>query len=219
MMLNPVYKIETERLVIRCYQPGDGKYLKEAIDESMDHLRLWMDFIKTEPETAEKKEERIRERIAKYALWQEYTLGAFTHDWVLVWSTWYPRLGEWWLEIGYWVRASFLWQWYATELATAQTKAAFEHMWAERMEIHCDSENIASAKIPEKLWYTLEWIMRRNDTYESWQKQWQRRKTMYRVMYKEEYKQSTIKDMNITCYDMQWNVIDSTNENRNNDAE
>ena len=32
------YRIETERLVLRCYEPDDAPLLKEAVDESIEHL-------------------------------------------------------------------------------------------------------------------------------------------------------------------------------------
>ena len=54
------YRIETDRLVIRCYQPTDAVLLKQAIDESLDHLRPWMPWAMEEPETVEEKVARLR---------------------------------------------------------------------------------------------------------------------------------------------------------------
>jgi RimJ/RimL family protein N-acetyltransferase len=39
---DPPYRIETERMVLRCWDPADAGLLKEAIDASLDHLRPWM---------------------------------------------------------------------------------------------------------------------------------------------------------------------------------
>jgi hypothetical protein len=39
---DPPYRIETERLVVRCWEPRDAPLLKEAVDASLDHLRPWM---------------------------------------------------------------------------------------------------------------------------------------------------------------------------------
>ena len=47
------YRIETERLVIRCYEPRDAAMAKEAIDSSLDHLRPWMPWTENEPQTLE----------------------------------------------------------------------------------------------------------------------------------------------------------------------
>ena len=54
------YRIETERLVIRCYEPRDASLLKEAIDSSLEHLRPWMPWAHQEPQTLEQKMELIR---------------------------------------------------------------------------------------------------------------------------------------------------------------
>ena len=40
--LHTPYRIETERLVLRCYDPEDAPLLKDAVDRSLDHLRPWM---------------------------------------------------------------------------------------------------------------------------------------------------------------------------------
>ena len=59
-MLATAYRIETERLVIRCYQPQDAALLKAAIDESLDHLRPWMPWAVHEPESVKAKLGRMR---------------------------------------------------------------------------------------------------------------------------------------------------------------
>ncbi|MES2731624.1 MAG: hypothetical protein V4714_07745 [Bacteroidota bacterium] len=50
MEMAKVYRIETDRLVIRCYEPSDAEKLKNAITESLDHLRPWMPWAQNEPE-------------------------------------------------------------------------------------------------------------------------------------------------------------------------
>ena len=36
---NPAYRIETKRLVVRCYNPSDAQLLAESVNESLEHLR------------------------------------------------------------------------------------------------------------------------------------------------------------------------------------
>jgi RimJ/RimL family protein N-acetyltransferase len=50
---------------------------------------------------------------------------------------------------------------YATETAAGLTKVAFEIEDMDRVEIHCDPTNAASAAIPKKLSYTHEATLRR----------------------------------------------------------
>jgi hypothetical protein len=43
------YRIVTERLILRCYDPTDAPLLKPAIDGSLEHLRAWMPGRTTTP--------------------------------------------------------------------------------------------------------------------------------------------------------------------------
>ncbi len=45
----PPYRIRTERLTIRCWEPRDASLLKDALDSSLDHLRPWMPWALEEP--------------------------------------------------------------------------------------------------------------------------------------------------------------------------
>lgn len=61
------------------------------------------------------------------------------------------RLGPGGLEIGYWVHADHARRGYATEMAGAVTRAAFADPDVDRVEIHHDRANDASAGVPRKL--------------------------------------------------------------------
>ena len=54
------YRIVTERLVIRCWEPADAVLAKEAIDSSLEHLRPWMPWAHAEPTTLEQKVQLLR---------------------------------------------------------------------------------------------------------------------------------------------------------------
>jgi RimJ/RimL family protein N-acetyltransferase len=51
----PPYRIETKRLVLRCWDPRDAQRLKEAVDSSVEHLRPWMPWAVHEPQPLEQK--------------------------------------------------------------------------------------------------------------------------------------------------------------------
>jgi RimJ/RimL family protein N-acetyltransferase len=65
------------------------------------------------------------------------------------------RIGPGGFEIGYWVSADRVRRGYATESARALTTAAFDMPGVERVEIHCDEANVASAAVPRHLGYRL----------------------------------------------------------------
>ena len=79
-MLAKTYKIETERLIIRCYEPKDAKLLKQSIDESLEHLIPWMPWAKNEPESLANKMGRLRKCRGQFDLGLDYTFGIFSKD-------------------------------------------------------------------------------------------------------------------------------------------
>jgi hypothetical protein len=52
-IINPAYRIETERLVVRCYQPSDAQLLADSVAESLEHLKPWMSWAHDEPQPFE----------------------------------------------------------------------------------------------------------------------------------------------------------------------
>ena len=58
--LTPPYRIETARLVVRCWQPTDAAALKEALDPSVEHLRPWLPWAHEEPKPLAEKAELLR---------------------------------------------------------------------------------------------------------------------------------------------------------------
>ena len=47
------YRVETPRLVLRCWSPEDAPELRRALDDSDQHLRPWIPFMKDEPRNLE----------------------------------------------------------------------------------------------------------------------------------------------------------------------
>jgi len=69
----------------------------------------------------------------------------------------HPRVGPGGAEIGYWVRSDRTGRGYATSAARALTEAAFTYLHdLERVEIHMDQANGASAAVARKLGYRLD---------------------------------------------------------------
>ncbi len=152
------YRIETERLVIRCYNPSDAQLLKTAIDESLEHLIPWMPWASNEPEELQVKIDRLRLFRGEFDLNRNFVYGIFDPEekFLIGGCGLHPRIGFNALEIGYWIHANHIRKGYGTEIAAALTRIAFEVEKVKRVEIHCDPENIGSASIPKKLGYTHE---------------------------------------------------------------
>ncbi len=159
----PAYRIETERLVLRCWDPKDAALIQEAAAASREHLLPFMPWAADEPQTVEQKAELTRRFRGAFDRNEDYVYGIFNKDEsrALGGTGLHTRLKGNALEIGYWVHKDFIHQGFATEVASALTKVAFEIYHVERMEIHCSIENQASAAIPKKLGYAHEATHRR----------------------------------------------------------
>jgi RimJ/RimL family protein N-acetyltransferase len=197
-MPGPAYRIETPRLVIRCWEPKDAPQLKAAIDASLEHLRPWMPWAEDEPEELDRKVERIRQFRGKFDLDQDYVYGIFSRNdtHVLGGTGLHTRVGPNAFEIGYWVRAGSINRGLATETAAALTRVAFEIAKVERIEIHCDPENVRSAAVPRKLGYTHDATLRRRTTRSG-----QPRDTMIWTLFADEYPSSPAAQAALEAFD------------------
>ena len=158
-----VYRIETERLVVRCWDPKDAALIQEASAASKEHLLPFMPWAANEPQTVEQKVELMRRFRGMFDRGEDYVYGIFNKDETraLGGTGLHTRLKDNALEIGYWLHKDFINQGYITESSAALTKVAFELYHVDRMEIHCSVENLASASVPRKLGYTHEATRRR----------------------------------------------------------
>jgi len=161
-IINPAYRIETERLVVRCYQPSDARLLAESVSESTEHLKPWMPWAHDEPEPFVEKEKRLVRFRGMFDLCENYVYGIFNKEETkLIGGTGlHPRLGDNELEIGYWIHKDYVRRGLVTESTAALIKVAFEIIHIHRIEIHCDPVNIASASVARKLGFTHEGTLR-----------------------------------------------------------
>jgi RimJ/RimL family protein N-acetyltransferase len=157
------HRIETERLVIRAYDPGDAALTKDAIDTSLEHLRAWMHWAEYEPQPLEEKTELLRSFRAAFDAGEDFQYGIFdpTESEQLGGTGLMPRVGPRGLEIGYWMRLSATRQGFVTESSAALTRVGFEVCGADRIEIRVDPDNTVSLGVPRKLGFTQEATLRR----------------------------------------------------------
>lgn len=194
------YRIETERLVIRCYEPSDAEMSLRSITASVEHLRDWMPWALNEPTDLETKIELMRLFRGKYDLGQDYVLGIFDKEETiqLGGTGLHTRIDGNAREIGYWIHADHINKGYATETVKALVKIGFEIEKLDRIEIHCDPRNTRSLKIPEKLGFTLEAVLK-NRLLDNEGKP---RDKMIWTLFREQYEQSTIKEMKLRAFDV-----------------
>ena len=74
---NPVYRIETERLIVRCYNPSDAQMLADSVAENVEHLKPWMPWAHAEPEQFEVKVDRLKRYRGEFDLGEDFIYGIF----------------------------------------------------------------------------------------------------------------------------------------------
>jgi RimJ/RimL family protein N-acetyltransferase len=165
--MTPPYRIVSERLVLRCWEPRDAPLLKDAVDSSIEHLRPWMPWAVHEPQSLQEKVDLLRQFRGNFDLGKDFVYGIFAADEseAVGGTGLHTRIGDQAYEIGYWIRASRAGAGVATEATAALTRVAFELTDVERLEIRCDPANERSRAIPRKLGYTEEATLRRRLNY------------------------------------------------------
>ena len=119
-----VYRIETERLVVRCWDPKDAALIQEASAASKEHLLPFMPWAANEPQTVEQKVELMRRFRGLFDRGEDYVYGIFNKDETraLGGTGLHTRLKDNALEIGYWLHKDFINRGFATETTSALTK-------------------------------------------------------------------------------------------------
>ncbi len=165
--MNPILldfpdSFDTERLTIRAPRYADAREIVTAVNESLDELRPWMPWAAS-PVEVEATEMRLRAAMAKWITREDLLL----HIYLKGTSTFIVGSGlhriDWGagkFEIGYWCRTSYSGQGYVTEAVNALTDFAFRYLWANRVEIKCDTRNVKSAAVAKRCGFLQEAILR-----------------------------------------------------------
>ncbi len=144
-------RIEAGELLLRRWTVDDAEALGRLVAENAQHLRPWMPWMEEEPRT-------LAERIALIRGWEdEWKAGgdvllAVVRDGELAGSCgMHRRIGAGGVELGYWIAVPHLRQGVASAVAMALTNAALGLAGMDRVEIHHDVNNFASAGVPAGL--------------------------------------------------------------------
>ena len=129
----------------------------EAYAASYAELDRWIPWVLEGSED----EAVLREKLATYEQHFEeggdalYAIYDLSESEILGGIGLYRRVGPGGLEVGYWIRTDHAGHGLATLATVAVTEAALTLPGIDRVEVHCDPENVASTAIPRKLGFRL----------------------------------------------------------------
>jgi len=158
--------LDTERLLMRPPQAGDGPALLSAINDSLAELRRFLASLPwvAAEQTLESAEIYCRNAQANFLarrdlpflLFEKSTgqLVGATGLHRIVWAT--PKV-----EFGYWCRTTRSGKGFVSEAVAALVDFAFGHLHAVRVELITDEENTGSRRLAERCGFVLEGVLRK----------------------------------------------------------
>ena len=166
LLLDIPLQLETERLILRApRRSGDGSIVNEAINDSINELKVWLPFAQ-KASTVEETEVNLRVAHINFLKRESLRYLIFhkrTNDFIGITSfegiNWdIPKC-----HIGYWINTKFSGNGYMLEAIKGLTELGLNQIKFKRIEIKCESTNIKSRSIPEKLGYELEGTLKNDD--------------------------------------------------------
>ncbi len=145
-------RIELGTLVLRRWRVEDAPDLTRAVLDSLEHLRPWMPWAANEPVDRVPILERW---VQAWADGTELNYGLFVAGRVAGSCGLMRRIGPNGWEIGYWVHVDHVGRGYATAAARALSDVAFAMPRTTHVEIHHDTANVVSGRVPARLGFRL----------------------------------------------------------------
>lgn len=157
-------RIETERLFLRPYQPGDGSWYYQAGQRNREHL---LEFEAgnaiLEPCSEQEAEILVRELAAEWVGRRCFFMGAFKKDSQEFVAQIFVGPVNWDLpefEVGFFVDIDHERQGHVTEALRAVLSVLFNQAGAHRVRLQTDETNLRSRKVAERCGFILEGTLR-----------------------------------------------------------
>ena len=157
-------RFESERLILRPYQAGDGAMYYAVGQKNRQHLQRYeADNVILTVKNEQEAEALVQELAADWAARKCFFLGAWdklsgefvaqVYIGVVNWDT--PEF-----EIGFFVDQDHEGQGYVTESVRAALDFVFEHLQAQRVSLRCNATNLRSQRVAERCGFTREGLLR-----------------------------------------------------------
>jgi aminoglycoside 6'-N-acetyltransferase len=157
---------ESARLILRCYQPGDGKWYYTMSLKNRHHLEQYeSENVAYNIASEEAAEELVRDLANEWAKHSCFFIGAFekkTGEFVaqIYVGPVDRKLPEY--QIGYFADVDHEGQGYVTEAVRATLQIIFNQLHAHRVQLKCSETNLRSIRVAERCKMTREGCLREN---------------------------------------------------------
>ena len=167
MLMDVPLELETKRLLLRPYKPGDGHWLHAIFRENRVHLSDSIEGIRAgfglDLTDSTDAESFVRQLAADWAARRRFIFG--------IWEKAADcYVGELWIEsqdwdvplheIGYFVVREHLRKGFATEATKAALEFVFEHLKSNKASVTCDEDNVPSYRVAERCGFVREGCLR-----------------------------------------------------------
>ena len=161
---SPERTFQTERLILRCPEPGDGQQLFEAVADSLESLRAWPASLPwaLQAPSAAASEAFCLHSAQAFEARTDFAFLVFLKGGSLIGSVGLHRV-DWRfpkMEAGFWMRSGAQRQGHGKEALTALLQMAFERLGACRVEARTDEQNHACRATCLSAGLQLEGILR-----------------------------------------------------------
>jgi ribosomal-protein-serine acetyltransferase len=159
-------QFESERLILRCYRPGDGKWYYAMSLRNQAHLRRYeSDNVACDLSSEDAAERLVQELANEWTKGSCFFMGAFDKNTGEFAAQIYVGPVDWKLpefQIGYFADVDHEGRGYVTEAVKATLKVIFTRLNAHRVRLECNESNQRSIRVAERSHMTREGILREN---------------------------------------------------------
>lgn len=153
--------MQLEFLKFRRMEPGDAKEYKNALNETLDDLKLYKSALVAYPNISVKKTELMirANQFFKEPNQDYFVLMNGKH--VVAYGYAVQRPDDEWSELGLWVRKCYQGQGVGTHMLRLLAKHAFSNHTSRGVYVIHDLSNISMGKTAESLGFETDWIRER----------------------------------------------------------
>ena len=165
LLLDVPDAFETERLIVRCPRPGDGRLVFEALAESLEALRQFPASLPwaLEAPSVERSEIFCREGCADFIARRDFPFLVLMRGSATLVGCCGLRSPDWSIpafDIGWWGRTSYQGRGLITEAVSGLLDFAVSRLGARRMAAFVDERNTRSLRVCERAGMQREGLLR-----------------------------------------------------------